>query len=116
MRERLDEFFRRLIAAPAARNRDEALDLIGRILAEVEDELTGIPKDPDPPRRPTDGRMYPPLADSIRDVPGKPQVKRFRSRAHNTLIGINGAIEIRAIPDKLQLTKAGADGRKVEEL
>jgi len=115
-RERLTEVFRRLAATPAARNRDEALELIGRTLNEVEDELSGIPRDPDPPPSPTDGRMYPPKADSIRDVPGKPLVKRFRSTAHNTFIGDNGAVEIRAIPDKLEFSKAGVDGRKVEDL
>ncbi len=115
-RERLKEFFRRLAAAPGARNRDEALELIDRVLNEVEDELSGIPRDPEPPPYRSTGRMYPPKTDSIRDVPGKSLLKRFRSTAHNTFIGDNGAIEIRAIPDKFEFSKPGADGRKVEDL
>src|SRR5262249_356722 len=64
------EFYRRLAAAPLANSADAALEQLSRILEEVEDELSGIPKQspPPPPSRP-DGRMYPPLADHILRLP-----------------------------------------------
>jgi hypothetical protein len=40
-------------------------------------------------------------------------VTRYRSRGHNTLIGDNGAIEIRSIAGSLILFKPGADGRVI---
>jgi hypothetical protein len=60
--------------------------------------------------------MYPPQPDSIREVDGHPQVRRFRSRAHNTFIGDNGSIEIQTAADKEALfNKPGKDGRGVWE-
>jgi hypothetical protein len=69
-RERLDEFFRRLVAAPSAGTADEAMEQLSNILDGVEDELTGIPNVPDNWRE--DGRIYPPQADHKRPVPGIP--------------------------------------------
>jgi phytoene/squalene synthetase len=48
IRHRLDEFYRRLAAAPPARTADEALELICRMLDEVEDDMSGIPKETPP--------------------------------------------------------------------
>ncbi|HVR39356.1 MAG TPA: hypothetical protein VMU84_09685 [Thermoanaerobaculia bacterium] len=110
---RLREFFRRLELARAASSDAEALELIAAILTSVEDELTGVPADPS--RWMTDGRMYPPQPDSRRDVPGHDTVTRYRSRAHNTFIGKNGAVEIRHINDDVLFRKAGLDGRHVWE-
>lgn len=59
--------------------------------------------------------MYPPEDDSSRDVPGKPRIKRFRSKGHNTYIGFNGAIEIRTIANEIVFEKPGLDGRKIWE-
>ena len=59
--------------------------------------------------------MYPLQPDSARVVPGRSDVTRFRSRAHNTLIGDNGAIEIRDLSGRPILTKAGTDGRMISE-
>jgi hypothetical protein len=113
-RERLEEFFRRLAAAPAARDHEEAFELIRRILTEVEDELSGIPENPHPPLKSTEDRMYPPRADNIFDLPEAPGVKRLRSAGHMTFVGLNGAIDIRTLDGELEFTKPGADGRSIE--
>jgi hypothetical protein len=111
--DRFGIFLQRLSAAPAAASFEEARTLLTRTLNEVEDELSGVPFDHD--RWRSDGRMYPPEDDSIRSVPDHRSVKRFRSRAHNTFISDNGAIEIRTIDDVIVLQKAGTDGRGVWE-
>lgn len=112
--ERFLEFLRRLAAAPAADSFASALGLLCETLNAVEDEWSGIPYDIN--HWETDGRMYPPQEDSLRDVPGRDGVKRFRSIGHNTLIALNGALEIReVISDDIVLQKHGADGRGIWE-
>ena len=111
--KRLREFFRLLSAAPPASYEKDALDLIERILTNVEDEFTDVPANPKAWM--TDGRMYPPQADSRRKVLGNERVIRFRSRAHNTFVGQNGSIEIRSIDDDILLRKPGADGKHLWE-
>lgn len=109
---RFKEFLRRLENARPARTFDEAYRLLGKVLNGVEDELTQIPYDPE--NWHVDGRLYPPFADRIRAVEGREDVKRFRSRGHNTFIGANGAIEIQqASGREVVLRKDGADGRGV---
>jgi hypothetical protein len=71
--------------------------------------MTSIPFDP--ANWQNDGRMDPPQMDSLRAVPDRSDVRRFRSKPHNTLIGDNGAIEIRDLSGRPLLTKPGADGR-----
>lgn len=73
--------------------------------------MTSIPFDP--ANWQDDGRMYPPQLDNLGAVAGRSDVKRFRSRDHKTLIGDNGAIEIRDLSGRAVLTKPGADGRTV---
>jgi hypothetical protein len=109
---RLSEFLRRLgVLAPAA-TREEARKQIEDTLTSVENELTTIPSDPT--TRGSDGRMYPPEDDAVRDVPDHPEVLRFRSRGHNTYIRSNGAIEVREVRGgRTVFEKPGADGRKV---
>ena len=113
--ERFAAFLDRLRSAPAALTFDEAYQQIRAILDEVEDTLTSIPNNPE--NWQTDGRMYPPQLDNMREVLGRPTVKRFRSRAHNTLIGENGSIEIQiAASSEVLFAKPGADGRQVAQL
>src|SRR3954451_19500465 len=111
--ERFAEFLRRLGVAPSASDFDEAFSQVCDILNAVEDEMTSIPFDPD--NWQNDGRMYPPQMDSMRPVAGRDDVRRFRSRGHNTLIGDNGAIEIRDLSGRVILSKTGADGRMIRE-
>jgi hypothetical protein len=110
---RFAEFLRRLGAAPAASTFAEAFHQLGDILNAVEDEMTSIPYDP--ANWQNDGRMYPPQPDSARAVPGRSDVTRFRSSAHNTLIGDNGAIEIGDLSGRPILAKPGVDGRAISE-
>jgi hypothetical protein len=109
--QRFAEFLRKLGAAPAASNFDEAYHQLCDILNAVEDEMTTIPYDPTSWQN--DGRMYPPQMDSLRAVPGRDDLKRFRSKSHNTLIGDHGAIEIRDISGRVIFSKPGSNGRAV---
>lgn len=109
--ERFAEFLRRLGSAPSASDTDEAFRQIGDILNAVEDELTSIPFDPDNWQH--DGRMYPPQEDGRRAVSGRADVARYRSKGHSTLIGSNGAIEIRDGRGRVIFGKPGADGRVI---
>jgi hypothetical protein len=110
-RERLQEFYRRLMEAPRAATFDEALSQLTAILNAVEDELAGVPSEPGNWRY--DGRIYPPEPDNMRTVPAHPGVARFRSVAHNTYIGANGAIEIVSVDGATEFRKPGADGRSL---
>lgn len=112
--QRLEEFLRRLASRLPVASVEDAFSVLAETLNEVEDELTGIPYNPD--SWATDGRLYPPLSDSRRPVPGRPDVARWRSRAHNTYIRENGAIEIARVPDNAIVFRApGRDGRGVWE-
>jgi hypothetical protein len=109
---RLEEFFRRLTAAPASSNHDEAMQQLAEVLNHIEDEMTPIPYDPAFPLN--DGRMYPPRPDSRRAVRGRADVVRYRNKGHSTLIGGNGAIQIiDHASEKIVFTKPGADGRSI---
>lgn len=110
---RFEEFIRRLRSALPAESAERALELISSVLNQVEDELSGIPFQPD--QWQNDGRMYPPQADSARDVEGRPELTRYRSRNHDTWVAANGAILIRARDTgRTELAKAGADGCSIE--
>jgi hypothetical protein len=110
--ERLEEFFRRLSAAPPGSDHDEAMRQVAEILNGVEDEMTSIPYDPTFPL--DDGRMYPPQPDSKKAISGRSDVTRYRSKRHSTWIGDNGAIQIidHASGDVV-FDKPGADGHTI---
>jgi hypothetical protein len=109
--ERFTLFVERLAAAEAVGTHDEAFELIRETLDGVEDEFSGVASNP--PAFQTDGRMYPPQTDSARSVPNQLGTTRYRSRAHNTIIGSNGAIRIETIGPKrtIVLEKLGANGK-----
>ena len=111
-RERFAIFVQRLMEAPPASSAEDALMLLSTTLNAVEDEFTDIPFDPS--QWMSDGRMYPPQADSARDVPGRSDVTRYRSKAHNTFIAKNGAIRIEVATSSIVvLSKPGSDGNEV---
>lgn len=113
-RARLEEAFRRLADAPDAMTADEMLAQFSNVLNEVENELTTIPHNPS--SWASDGRLYPPQRDSVRQVAGHPNVTRYRSVRHNTVIGVNGSIEVSGTDGKVEFRKAGVDGRYVWDL
>jgi hypothetical protein len=61
IRERLQEFYRRLLELPPFASHDVAFAAISQVLTDVEDELSGVPRDPTEMPKRTDGRMYPPV-------------------------------------------------------
>jgi hypothetical protein len=109
---RLAEFFRRLSNAEPAASAEAAYMMLAKLLNAVESELTDAQFAPNEWLR--DGRMYPPLEDNEYPVPGKPKLKRYRSRSHNTIIADNGAIRIELIDGQRVLDKPGADGKTIE--
>jgi hypothetical protein len=110
--ERLAEFIRRLREAPPVATFDEAYKLICDTINAVEDEMTTIPFDPS--KWQTDGRMYPPQFDNVRNVSGRSDVVRFRTRFHNIFIATNGAIQILDVNEEVLLfSKNGANGEGI---
>lgn len=113
-KHRIEEFIRRLKEAHPASCEQDALVLIEFALNRVEDDFTSIPYQPD--NWLTDGRMYAPMADSKRRT-GNRNISRYRSKGHNTYLGINGAIKIVDIQTrKVLLDKHGFDQRKTGDL
>lgn len=111
-KERFEEFVRRMQAAHDVASVTSALMLLGETLSAVEDEMTDIPNEP--ANWQNDGRMYPPQADNAREVENRPDLVRYRSRGHNTLIRDNGAIEIRDLHGNVLPSKPGQDGHGVD--
>ena len=111
--ERIQEFLKRLLAADNVDSSSAAFELLGETLSAVEDEMTDIPNQPE--RWQTDGRMYPPREDNSRDVEGRPDLIRYRSRGHNTFIRDNGAIEIQDLQGRVLASKPGGDGRGIND-
>jgi len=111
--ERLREFLSRLLGAASVESESAAFALIAKTLTSVEDEMTDLPNEPT--NWQTDGRMYPPQLDHAREVDHRPDLIRYRSRGHNTLIRDNGAIEIQDIQGHILLSKPGKDGLGVDD-
>ncbi|MEX2271483.1 MAG: hypothetical protein WD690_08440 [Vicinamibacterales bacterium] len=111
-RIRLAEFYRRMRKLPAFENHDDAFEGGASLLDALENELTSIPYAPADWR--SDGRLYWPQADNAKRI-GR-TVTRYRSFAHEMLIGDNGSLEIRAIGGDVELSKPGGDGRLVSDL
>lgn len=117
LRQRLDEFYRRLDSAPYAASFEEAMMQIEQNLNDVEDEYSGISYNPPAsPLSSTHGRMYAPHEANRHTVPSHPEVTRYRTTQHNVFIGSNGAIEIQTANKVVEFSKKGADGRDVWSL
>ncbi|HBI42958.1 MAG TPA: hypothetical protein DDY78_08885 [Planctomycetales bacterium] len=92
--QRLEEYYNRLQGQQPSTTAEQALDRLEQTLIEVEDDHSGIPRsDPPPPRNTTDGRLYPPLEDSIiRNPDGSISAT---TKGHNIEISSGGSITIR---------------------
>lgn len=111
---RIRVFYERLQAAPAASTHDESYALFCSTLIAVEDELSGVPNNPN--NWLSDGRLYPPQPDRAYGVDGFPDVVRYRSFGHNTYIAKNGAVEVKIIPtNEVDFVRLGANGKGVWE-
>jgi len=88
--ERLKLIYQRLVEAPSAASRAEALALIQKAFRDVENAHSGAPDTPDHP-----DRMHPPVEEMEEDMPDNSHVKRFRHKRHYTLIADNGCFEVR---------------------
>jgi hypothetical protein len=109
---RLQEFFVRLGRWGPFTSFEEAYEHLVSTLEAVEDELTGIPNNPQNWKN--DGRLYPPQRDNWFEVPGRSGITRMRTKAHNVFIASNGAIEIRTVKTgQVVFSKPGFNGRKV---
>ena len=58
IQERLAIFFRRLEATPPATNAEDAMNLVCRLIEEVEDEFCPLPRENPPPGLRFTGRVH----------------------------------------------------------
>ncbi len=92
-RERLDELYRRLPMLERAESAEEAFRQLCETLDQVEDELSGLPKQsPPPPPSHSDGRMYCPLDDFVARLEDGSILAL--TRGHRIEIGANGSLRI----------------------
>jgi hypothetical protein len=111
-RDRLALFVSTMKSLPLSSSMDERRTQLTATLNAIEDEHSGTPYNPETWL--TDGRMYPPDDDYKRDVPGRPDLTRFRSRGHNTYFRNNGAVRIEVVTTRdVVLDLPGSDGRRV---
>jgi hypothetical protein len=107
--QRLAEIFRRLAAAPPAASHDDAYRLLCDTIDAVEDQMTTTPNIP--ANWMTDGRIYPPQMDQSYRPKRRPDLMRYISKGHSTLIRDNGAITIMVKNGPIVFDKPGADGQ-----
>jgi|GEM_PF-4554945 len=114
--ERLQIYFQRLRESPPARSANEAIDLVNAILDQVEDEYSGVPKNPNPGLTTPDGRMYPVQPDRIDPNPNVVGGYILTTRGNLIYIGPDGSIQIYtrvrtpssgSLPGDLLLDKTG---------
>lgn len=115
---RLKVVFQRLDGAEAVGSFEAAYELLCSTLDQVEDELSGLPNEPD--QWMTLDRMFPPQFDRMSSV-SECIVKRFDSLGHITYIALNGAIEIRSKRRNggtivVHFSKAGSDGKQIRDV
>lgn len=111
--ERIRLFYMHLGELPPFQSHDHALAEIDRVLAQVEDEHSGVERDPSGMPVVTGGRMYPPHPAFAKecDIPG---AVLYVQKGHFTYIGEKGAILIRNRKSKIvEFEKDGSDGRGI---
>lgn len=114
--ERLREIIRRLKNAAPFPDGHVARMTLEEIMRTVEDELSGIPEDPNAATaRVSDGRMYPP-DDRFEILSGSPFVRTFKQTRHRTSIGANGAMRITRSDGNVEIDLVGADGKTLADL
>lgn len=107
LHERIRLLYERLQNAPPCRTADEALGLICVVLEAVEDEWSGVPRDPNPTKE-FEGRMYPPQGDSI-TLTGDGG-KRVRTKGHQIFLEANGTITFKRLSNHtVEFVKQGAE-------
>lgn len=89
--ERLAIFYEPLAASPACQTSDEALVLLITTLEAVEDEFSGVIKNPTPGLKP-DGRMHAPQPDFITLLPDGARIAL--SRRHQMFFGADGSLKV----------------------
>ncbi len=77
---------------------------VAKTLDDVENAYSGVPNMLNPPKA-FHGRMYPPQADSIKQVPGGGL--QAQTKGHVIEAGPNGSIKITDKQGALQFTKPG---------
>lgn len=93
IRERLDEPYHRLKQLPACDTADGAFRQLCETLEQVEDELSGVPKQsPPPPPSQFDGRMYCPADDFVARLDDGSLLAL--TRGHRIEISANGSLRI----------------------
>ena len=105
IQQRLELFLRRLAEAPPAGTAEDALQLVCRLMEEVEEEFCPVPRQTPAPDDFT-GRMYAPQADYTDPTPGGGL--SARTRKHQILCAKDGGIRIIHRPtDTVVLVKKG---------
>jgi hypothetical protein len=106
IQERLEVFYRRLKTAPPAANADEAMNLVCRLIEEVEDEFCPVPREEPPPFLRFTGRMYAPQKDRIFLLEDGGLLAE--ARHHRIFCRTDGGIQIEnASEDRIVLIKGG---------
>ncbi len=114
-RERLNETLRRVRDAAPFPNGFAARGALERIMNEVEDQFSGIPRNPHATTAPTDGRMYPP-DDMFEIQSGSWGVRTFKQTRHRTSFGENGALEIVLWDGTVEISLCGQDGKFISDI
>jgi len=89
--ERLREVFRRMDLLPRGATAEETFEQLRATLEEVEDEYSGVERNPNPGLK-FDGRMYPPRDDHIRRDPDGGLFAQ--TKGHDIHISPDGALRI----------------------
>jgi hypothetical protein len=99
---------------PPFQSHDHALAEIDRVLTQVEDEHSGVERDPSGMPAVTAGRMYPPHPASAKecDLPG---VVLYVQKGHFTYIGERGAVLICNRKTRtVEFEKERSDGGRIQ--